>query len=377
MLILDRYLLRQFIQIFLICFCSLAGLYTVIDAFGNLDDFQRFAGEHGNLWVIMGSYYGFQTILFFDRTSGMLTLIAAMFTLSLFQRYNELIALQAAGVRKWRVIAPIVIAVVLMAFFAAGNREFIMPRIREHFARNAQDLGGENGRDMLPVTDYKTDIILRGKQTYANRQRINKPAFALPQELGEYGKQLIADDAFFQERDDRHPPGYLMTGVNTPHEIDAKPSLKLADEPIILTKHDYPWLNNNECFVVSDVTFELVASSADWRRNASLTELVAGLRNPSLNFGADTRVAIHARPLQPILDVVLLFLGLPLILSRYNRNVFLAIGQCVVLVVGFYMVVLGCQYLGSSYILSPALGAWLPMLIFLPLAVYLSDPLRE
>ena len=46
--------------------------------------------------------------------------------------------------------------------------------------------------------------------------------------------------------------------------------------------------------------------------------------------------------------------GLPLVLSRYNRNVFFAIGLCVVVVVGFYLVVLGSQYLGSSYLISPA-----------------------
>jgi lipopolysaccharide export system permease protein len=91
-LILDRYLLRQFLQIFAICFCSLAGLYIVIDAFGNLDDFMRFSSdEHGSLWKIMGEYYGYRTIGFFDRTSGILTLIAAMFTIAMFQRFNEVI----------------------------------------------------------------------------------------------------------------------------------------------------------------------------------------------------------------------------------------------------------------------------------------------
>jgi lipopolysaccharide export system permease protein len=77
------------------------------------------------------------------------------------------------------------------------------------------------------------------------------------------------------------------------------------------------------------------------------------------------------------LDVLLLSLGLPLVLSRYNRNVFFAIGLCVVVVVGFYLVVLGSQYLGSSYLISPALAAWLPLLLFLPLAAWLSEPLLE
>ena len=111
--------------------------------------------------------------------------------------------------------------------------------------------------------------------------------------------------------------------------------------------------------------------------NASLPELVAGLRNPSLRLGADVRVAIHARIVQPFLDITLLFLGLPLMLSRYNRNLFVAIGLCVVVVVGFYVVVLACQWLGSSYLVSPALGAWLPLIIFVPTAMAMSQPLRE
>ena len=35
----DRYLVRLFIKVVLACFVSMAGLYVVIDAFGNLDEF--------------------------------------------------------------------------------------------------------------------------------------------------------------------------------------------------------------------------------------------------------------------------------------------------------------------------------------------------
>jgi lipopolysaccharide export system permease protein len=378
LLILDRYLLRQFIQIFIYCFVSLAGLYIVIDAFGNLDDFNRYAGSHNmNLFVVMGPYYGYQTIGFFDRTSGMLTLISAMFTVALFQRYNELTALQAAGVRKWRVIKPVIIAVVLIASLAAANRELIIPRIREHFARNAQDLGGENGKEFDPQFDNKTDIMIRGKQTYADRQRINKASFALPPALSEYGTKLEAEDAFFLPADADHPSGYLLKGLSTPKSLDTKPSLNVNDETIIFTPPGHAWLQHGECFVASDLTFEILASDADYRRNASLVELISGLRNPSLSTHPDTLVAIHSRVVQPVLDVILLFLGLPLILSRYSRNVFLAIGQCVAVVVGFYLIVLGSQYLGSNYLASPALAAWLPLLIFLPMAVAFSDPILE
>ena len=54
MKIIDRYLLRQFIQTFLICFLSLTGLIIVFDAFTNLDSFLKCAGKHGGPGVADG-----------------------------------------------------------------------------------------------------------------------------------------------------------------------------------------------------------------------------------------------------------------------------------------------------------------------------------
>ena len=47
--IIDRYMLRQFLQVLVICFLSLAGLYIVIDAFSHLDHFVDYADKHGSL----------------------------------------------------------------------------------------------------------------------------------------------------------------------------------------------------------------------------------------------------------------------------------------------------------------------------------------
>jgi lipopolysaccharide export system permease protein len=105
--------------------------------------------------------------------------------------------------------------------------------------------------------------------------------------------------------------------------------------------------------------------------------LVEGLSNRSLDFGADVRVAIHTRMVQPLLDLNLLFLGLPLVLSRDNRNVFAAIGLCAILSTAFMLVVLGFQYLGTIYLLDPALAAWSPLMIFVPLAVALFEQVRR
>jgi lipopolysaccharide export system permease protein len=81
--------------------------------------------------------------------------------------------------------------------------------------------------------------------------------------------------------------------------------------------------------------------------------------------------------IQPFLDTTLLFLGLPFVVTRTNRNPFIAIGLCLAVVTVFMLVVLGCQSLGSGGWLAPPLAAWLPLIIFAPLAAAMSDTLRQ
>ena len=377
MRIIDRYLLRQFIQVFLICFMSLTGLYIVFDAFGNLDEFLRFSRTEGNLLGVMGKYYAYRAIFFFDRTSGVLALIAAMFTITWIQRYNELTALLAAGLPARRVMKPVIYAAIAISLFAAVGREAVIPRIGKQLARDPKDLAGDVGRDLQPRYDHESDILFRGKQTFAKEQRIAAPSFLLRNALQEFGRQLNADDAYYQPANDKHPDGYLLKGVSDPPDIASRNSARIGDRVVIITPRDAAdWLQPNECFVVSRVTFDQLTGGIQFRQYSSTWQLVRGLRNPSLDFGADVRVAIHGRIVQPLLDVTLLFLGLPLVLARENRNMFLAIGLCMVAVTLFMLVVLAAQYVGAISLVSPAFAAWLPLFIFVPVAVNLSEPLR-
>jgi lipopolysaccharide export system permease protein len=378
LLIIDRYLLRQFVQTFLICFCSLTGLYIVIDSFTNLEEFITYARDNGGLLSVMGEYYAYRVLSFFDSTSQVIALIAAMFTVTWIQRHNELTALEAAGIPKSRVVKPVIATVLVIVLLAAANREWVIPSVREKLSYNAQDLGGSRGKSLVPRYDFKTGILLRSSgQVFANEKRIHKPDFQLPEGLDRYGPRLIAENAYYRPPEGDRPGGYLFTGVTLPRGLDAEPSLPIDNPPVVLTRRDHAWLRPGECFVASDVSFEYLAADSNWRQLSSTYELIDGLSNRSLDYGAGERMAIHARLVQPLLDMTLLFLGLPLVLSRSNRNVFLAIGMCLALVVAFMLVVMGCKYLGASYWLEPSLAAWLPLMIFVPCAVALSPPLRE
>jgi lipopolysaccharide export system permease protein len=231
----------------------------------------------------------------------------------------------------------------------------------------------DHSQPVQPQYDNRTDVLIRGKAAYGDRKRIEKPDFLLPDELGRYGLKLAAAEAFYEAPEGNRPGGYRLVGVEQPRDLDNRPSLGLGDRLVLITPQDADWLEPGQCFLVSDVGFDQLTGSQAFRKFSSTAQLISGLRNPSLGFGADVRVAIHSRMVQPFLDITLLFLGLPLVVSRESRNVFLAIGLCIVVVTVFLLVVIAFEHLGTIYLVDPALAAWAPLMLFVPPAVWLGE----
>ncbi len=95
---IDRYVLRLYVKVLVICFLSLTGLFIIIDAFNNLDELLALGEKQGSLVAVLGEYYGARALAFFDRTSALMALVAATFAVTSMQRTNELSALLAAGI---------------------------------------------------------------------------------------------------------------------------------------------------------------------------------------------------------------------------------------------------------------------------------------
>ena len=91
------------------------------------------------------------------------------------------------------------------------------------------------------------------------------------------------------------------------------------------------------------------------------------------SYGADLRVTVHQRLLRPFLDISLLLLGLPIVLSRNHQSLFVAVGQCLLLVAAYYLLTMVFEWMGSrSYLLTPAQAAWGPLIVLAPFAYTVS-----
>ena len=74
--------------------------------------------------------------------------------------------------------------------------------------------------------------------------------------------------------------------------------------------------------------------------------------------------------------LLLVFMGLSVILRDQNRNVFISTAQCLLLCGLFFGACFACRHLGDNEYLTPALAAWLPVLVFGPLAFVLFDAIH-
>jgi lipopolysaccharide export system permease protein len=382
MYIIDRYMLRQFAQTFAICFLSLTGLYIVFEVFSNLDKFVGCGRKTVGVLPFIFQFYEHRWLLLFDVTSGMLAMASAMFTMAWIQRNNEMTALMAAGVSRVRVLAPIVAAVAIVSLLSVISRELLMPRYRDELVRRPQDPLGDESQMLTQRWDSRTEVVLGGKSTYADQKRIEEPAFLIraPEMQAVLGNQLVGANAYYRPPEADRPGGYLIDGVREPKHLDSLRTVMLGGEPVLITARDAPgWLKPKQCFLCSGVEFELLTVDGDkaLKELSSTPRLMQALRNPSLDYGADVRVAIHARIVKPFLDITLLFLALPLVATHENRKVFIAIGLCMLVTFAFTATVIGFHELGKAGLLSPALAAWSPLMIFVPVAVGMSESLRK
>jgi lipopolysaccharide export system permease protein len=103
MKLLDRYVLRNFVEPFLICFCGFIAIWLIIDLNDNHQDFLE---AHATLRQVTGFYLTqLPSTVLFSLPIGLL--LALLSSLSSMSRRNEIISMLTAGRSVLRVLAPV------------------------------------------------------------------------------------------------------------------------------------------------------------------------------------------------------------------------------------------------------------------------------
>lgn len=382
--ILDRQRYWSFFKAYMISFVSLVGLYVVIDAFTNLDEFLKITSGTGELFRHMGRYYLVRVSFFYDRLCGVITMMAAIFTITWMQKNNELLAMLAAGISAKRVILPVILSAIMVSGLAVLNQELILPKISDELQRNPDD----NGK--IPVTAGSrydiNEIQLMGRRGYRSHKVIDHFSALLP--VSRFGAliSLEAVQARYIGEDDPTSPlkgGWLLWNASL-SPAGTKPDGKLLTEvpPEMvskLPKHygDGPPPPHTMMFLRTDITFTNITRKPDWYQFATTPDIVRAYADQkSRSERTKLAVYLHGRIVRPLSSLVLLLLSLPLVLGGEGRNMFINLGLSLGTSALFYGISFMVNYLGGNEVLSPELAAWVPIIAFGSLAAARWDNIR-
>jgi len=360
---LDRYIIANFVQGYLIAGCILIGLRIVIDLFVNLDEFAKNA-DLGGLVVARNivSFYAFNSTLYYRDFAGMILVVAAAFCIARMVRYNELIAIMASGLSLRRVMLPIMIMGLVMTAVLVLDQEVVIPRLADRLVRGHDVIPGQESFRAWFIPGQDGSLIFSPSFDLSSGS-FDRPAIILRQLDGQglwnVTGCIVADKAIYNEQLQRWD---LINGRLINRDPNRPGGPVLAYGSMGLLPKDIPILAKSE--------FKGLLS---WRQ----LDTLGGLRPRDMALLFSQK---HFRITEPLINLLVLLVGLPVLLCRDPRYVKSAVLWSFCLTGACSIVTFVCKVLSTEPVPfgrpMPQLWAWLPVLIFLPIGLVELDSIK-
>jgi len=376
MKILHRFIIRQFLINFAILLFVLGALFVVVDLIVDSDEFIN-AGKYwaeqwqmnqlsATLWVLL-DYHGPMLLLIYSFFSGLLVVGAAGFTLVGLSRSRELTAIVTSGVSLHRISLPIFIVGVLLNALVVVEQEYILPPLAEKLVRSKSDLKSERGSRFAVryAVDGHGNLISAGAFD-PQQEMLENVTILIRNESGEAVRRISASQAWW--RPDRG--GYeLLGGSGVARQ-------QPADE-------DFATGPEGAEFFGTDLSPEVLLArrAALFKRLMSVQELYQLQDRRSMDRD-EVRKIIQGRASMVVLNVAVLIAGLSFFLMReptnYLRRAVVASATCIGMWGGGLLTILvpGSPELPGGIVLNPATSAWLPVIIAVPIAVWMFSRVK-
>jgi lipopolysaccharide export LptBFGC system permease protein LptF len=375
--ILDRYVLTTFLKNYLISFMVLIGLYIVLDMVFNFDELsevQNRAVQAGQLPVFMilrgiGSYYFFQTFRIFVQLSGIIPVVAAAFTLIRLGRFNELTASLAAGVPLLRTAAPVIFATAILMALLVVDQELLIPTMIPKLTRKHDEVqqATSHAFPVKAMQDDKNGLLNVARYHPASDE---SPAWMEQVDVIEFDENFMPKSHITADKgewDERHKQWRLTNGKEV---SGLRPNDKKSSETPI------------EAYQ-SNITPDEIAlfRSGEYVELLPTSRINQLLQRPKSYGTTDLLRVKHFRIAQPILNLVLLLLAVPCLMSREPGRIKQGLFLCIILCGScLACVFLTYQIAGTPppRLLNewPAMMAAAPILLFCPVAVFLLDHIK-
>jgi lipopolysaccharide export system permease protein len=127
MTILDRYVIKEYIMLFLLILVSFTVLFLIIDLFERM---RMFLSNHATANQMV-TYLIFMIPMIISQTIPVAVLLASLIVFSNLSRYSEILAMKANGISLYRISLPVVIIAFFICILSFLFNEYITPYANE------------------------------------------------------------------------------------------------------------------------------------------------------------------------------------------------------------------------------------------------------
>lgn len=344
--IITNYISKEFLRFLLLCTCALIVVYLVVDLFENVDFFIKNRVES----KFMIQYLLFEIPKIFSMIIPLSSLLATILTLGLLSKNSEIIAMKSNGISIYYIVAPILMAAMIISILTFVFTESIIPYANRK-------------------VDYIKNVIMEKKseKIFFQQDRIwfrsdgsifNVQLFE-PVRSTMYGITIfnVMDNFQIAERTDarelRWENGrwYLISGERKRFKKDGTIDTKSFEkEPIGLDK--------------KPADLQRIEVKPGNLRYADLKKYVGRIKKEGYNA---TRylVDLYSKVSLPFVTFIMVLLGIPFSLWREKTpGIALGIGLCILIGFSYWIVLSISISLGHGGIVPPLLSAWFANLLF-------------
>lgn len=378
MKILDRYIAKNYLYGYFIALFVMIGMFVTIDLFMNVDEFSEALELEGvSVWDMISNivaFYAIRCALWFKDMAGMIIVIAAVFSLARMTRNNELIAVMASGVSLKRILAPILILAVLLTGLMVVDQEFLIPGYAYELTRSHDDLSRDSSYDVWFVGDNKGNLI--SSYLYEEKlQTLHRPLIILRQPIqGQEQVYRVVGKiwADFADYNSERGGWDLINGKKT--EID----LEGANPQAGTSQYEVPVDFYETSLTARDLP---IRKREGYKSLLSLRQLNELQNNPGVGQRDMASLAVqkHSRITDPIMNLIMVMVALPVLVCRDPKAMKTAIIICFLTTISCFIVGFACKLFAAEVFFGqyrPVLWTWIPIFIFFPVALIEIDGMK-
>ncbi len=366
MRILNRHIMIRMLTNFVLLFLFLYLFAATIDIILNLDRFDEIArsrldddaGMFQRIAASLGlafNFHGPQIFQFYAYLHGLLAIGALGFTVSQMSRNRELVAMLASGISLHRASLPIIWVVCGLGVVQLVNQEFILPRLAPLLLRGHEQIG-EGGTASFPVafTLDSNGALLQSPSFNPVTGILDHPSIIIRDDLGRTVQRMRAQSATWDETAN----SWVFTRGKVVHIQHDEASQSAASRP---TK-------------VSSFATDLSPDLLTVRRFSQYTSMLSSaqinkiLESTSVHEAGALIRSSYSRWSVFFVNILIVLIAIPFFMQREPSRLLSRTIMCTALIVPLYLLVAMFMLVPLPGI-SPVLGAFLPVIVLLPVAM--------